>query len=542
MPTLLETIGEYEEDLLGIIASQWGIEIGEIPVKKLSRHIVERITQDAIRDFLESLPEADTATLSELSANKGRISWPQFVRKYGDLREMGPARRHREKPDAQPTSPTESLYYKGLIGKAFFDARGGPREFAYIPDEIIAFFEQGKKGTIFENCHTVPDDNILKKWIANDFVIDHASTVLAAIRTGITLDPIKFNRPEIPADMLVALLQEADLVSLENEIRAGQVKTFLEARRGTALTSLMTAWRKSERINELHLIPGIEFEKVPAIDPRIARLLILDLLKIMPEAEWYGIDEFIGAMHETYPDFLRNAGEYDAWFVRDKESGDYLSGFEHWQAIEGQYLQTMIQGPFHWFGLLDLGKKSGGEMAFRRSQWSDALLKEIPLDYPSIETHQFLLEKNGQILIDRYFPRDIRYQIARFCDWGSQKGNRYEYRITPESMKRMRGQGLTTGQLISLLQKWARKPLPDHIPAALKHWEESSLEVEITQQILIRVKSAKVLDSLLVSPAKVYIQERLNPECALVDIKGVPFIQAALLELGYFVEISDLDS
>jgi hypothetical protein len=46
----------------------------------------------------------------------------------------------------------------------------------------------------------------------------------------------------------------------------------------------------------------------------------------------------------------------------------------------------------------------------------------------------------------------------------------------------------------------------------------------------------------LVSPAKVYIQERLNPECALVDIKGVPFIQAALLELGYFVEISDLDS
>jgi hypothetical protein len=542
MPTLLETIGEYEEDLLGIIASQWGIEIEEIPIKKLSRHIVERITHDAIRDLLESLPEADTATLSELSANKGRIPWPQFVRKYGELREMGPARRQREQPDAQPTSITESLYYKGLIGKAFFDARGGPREFAYIPDEILAFFEQGKKGTIFERCRSMPNDKIQKKWIANDFIVDHASTVLAALRTGISLDPIKFNRPEIPTDMLIALLQEANLVSLENEIRAGQVKTFLETRRGTALTSLMTAWRTSERINELQFIENIEFEKVPTNDPRIVRLLILDLLRIMPEAEWYGIDEFIGGMHETHPDFLRNAGEYDAWFVRDKESGDYLSGFEHWQAIEGQYLRKMIQGPFHWFGLLDLGKKSGGEMAFRRSQWSDALLNETPLDYPALETHQFLLEKNGQILIDRYFPRDIRYQIARFCDWGNQKGNRYEYRVTPESLERMREQGLTIGQLISLLQKYVRKPLPDHIFTALKRWEKNSLEVEITRQILIRVKSAKILDSLLVSPAKVYIRERLNPDCAVVDIKGVPFIQAALLELGYFAEIGDLDS
>ena len=541
MPTLLETIGEYEEDLLGIIARQWGIEIEDIPVKKLSRYVVERITQNAIRDFFESLPESDIATLKTLAANKGRILWTQFVRKHGELREMGPVRRQREQPDTQPTSITESLYYKGLIGKAFFDAQGGPREFAFIPDEILAFFDQGKRGTIFEHCRPVSNDKIQKKWIANDFVIDHACTALAALRTGISLDAIKFNRPEIPTDMLAVLLQEAGLVLPESEIRAEQVKNFLEARRGMALTSLMSAWQESERINELQLIPGIKFEKEPANDPRVARSLLLDLLRIMPEAEWFGIDEFIRVMHENHPDFLRKAGEYDAWFVREKESGNALSGFEHWQEIEGEYLKTMNQGPFHWFGILDLGKTSNGKMVFRRSQWSDALLNETQLDYPALETHQFLLEKNGQIQIDRYFPRDIRYQIARFCEWGSQKGNRYEYRITPESLKRMNGQGLTISQFTSLLQKYARKPLPEHILTALKRWEKDSLEVKISRQVLIRVNSAKIMDSLLVSPAKAYILERLNPECALVDSKGVPFIQAALLEMGYFVEIVDLD-
>ncbi|MBM3136961.1 MAG: hypothetical protein FJZ98_02110, partial [Chloroflexi bacterium] len=61
MPTLLETIGEYEEDLLAIIARQWGIEVDDVPVKKLARHLADRITHHTISDFLESLPEEDMA-------------------------------------------------------------------------------------------------------------------------------------------------------------------------------------------------------------------------------------------------------------------------------------------------------------------------------------------------------------------------------------------------------------------------------------------------------------------------------------------------
>jgi len=542
MPTLLETIGEYEEDLLAIIARQWGIEIEEIPVKKLARHIVDRMSEDIIRDFLKSLPESDTASLKELSAKKGKILWPQFVRNFGDLREMGAARRQREQPDTQPTSLTESLYYKGLIGKAFFDARGGPREFAYIPDEILTFFDQRSEETIFEKCHPVPDNRVQKKWIASDFIVDQATTTLAALRSGVKMEQIKFTRPNIPPDMLITLLQDADLISPTNEISIKQAKSFLEDKRGSAFTSLVKVWQKSKGINELLLVPGIKFEKEPANDPLIPRSLLLDLLKTMPESEWYLLDEFIQAMHENHPDFLRKAGEFDAWFVRDKESENILSGYEYWDSIEGQYLRIMIQGPLHWFGVLSLGKTAKGNLAFGRSVWSEPLLNDTPLDYPTIEIHQFSLEKNGQIQIDRYFPRDIRYQTARFCDWGSQKGSRFDYRITPESLQRMKEQGLTTDQLVSLLQKYARKPLPGNIITALKQWEKNGLEVEINPQVMIRVKSAKIMDALFDSPAKSRILERLNPECALIDRKEIPLIQATFLEMGYFVEIFSIEN
>jgi hypothetical protein len=103
----------------------------------------------------------------------------------------------------------------------------------------------------------------------------------------------------------------------------------------------------------------------------------------------------------------------------------------------------------------------------------------------------------------------------------------------------VKGQGLTIGQFISLLQKYARKPLPGNIITALKQWEKNGLEVGFHPNILIRVKSEKIMDALYNSPAKVYLLERLNPECAIVDRKGIPFIQAALLEMGYFAETSD---
>ena len=52
---------------------------------------------------------------------------------------MGAARRERERPDRAPVSVTETLFYKALIGRAFFETSQGLREFAFIPEEFYQF-------------------------------------------------------------------------------------------------------------------------------------------------------------------------------------------------------------------------------------------------------------------------------------------------------------------------------------------------------------------------------------------------------------------
>lgn len=227
MPTLLETIGDYEEDLLLIIANQWGIELSHVPFKNMAKYLAESAFEDArMKEFLESLPEREIEALKEIAALKGRLAWSQCERKFGLLREMGAARRQREHPDTQPISITESLFYKGLIGKAFFDSPGGPKEFAFIPDEILPFFAVSKKPSIIDSLSVIPEEKVLKKWLANDFIVDHSTTALAAIRCGIPLDQLHFSRPEVSRAVMTALLCEGRLITPDGRLILKRLNPF----------------------------------------------------------------------------------------------------------------------------------------------------------------------------------------------------------------------------------------------------------------------------------------------------------------------------
>jgi len=540
MPTLIETIGEYDEDLLLMIAEGWGIDKKDLKSKKLAPRVADYLhKEDMARDLITTLPDQAISALRTIAANQGRIPWQQFIRKFGELREIGAGRRLRERPDIDPISITETLYYKALVGKAFFDTRGGPSEFAYIPDEFMPLIDAKRSATILDLLKPANQKNVTKKLIANDFIIDHACTLLAALRIGIPLEGHSFSRPDVPVNFLVELLKDMRLLTSQLKINADQVKAFLESTRGNALFLLKQIWMKSTSINELVFLPTLEFEGKPRSNPQSSRLFLLESIKQIPDSEWFGIEEFIHTIHDTQPDLLRTGGEYDAWFVKNRETGAYLSGFAHWYEIEGAYIRYMINGPLFWLGIIDLGKSPNKKppIFFRKSQWANNLLLGDVLEYPTLDKKDFNIDKSGSIVIDRYFPRDIRYQISRFCEWEAQKGNRFYYRINAASLKRMEEQELTTKQLLSIIQKYGRKPIPVNITKALERWEKYHREAGIEKDVLIKVTSPEILDKLMASQAKKYIRSRLNPQTALVDSSGISYLNIALLEIGVFSEI-----
>jgi len=540
MPTILETISEYDEDFLIMIAESWGMDLIFDTKKKPSEQVAEFISQiQLMKEVFPSLPERSRKAIRALVKEKGKINWDQFTRKFGELREMGAARRERERPDRAPISVTESLFYKALVGRAFFETSQGLHEFAFIPEEfnkfLLSIIEQKK------NVHIEPVSagSVEKKLLTNDYSVDNATTVLAGLRIGLVPEELSDFTPIIPISFLIDILEEAKFISENSEINSEMVKHFLEAERGQALGQLAQAWKASHKINELDLIESLVLESSDKSDPGFSRKSLFDIIKVLPADNWYNIQEFCNWINQNQPNILRSGGEYDAWFIKDKASGEYIRGFENWQLVEGEFIRMMIMKPMFWLGFIDLGKSSRDShpSVFRKSKWFDILLSGQELKYPSILKKDFEIDKSGKVVIDRNFARDIRYQIARCCECDAVRSQSFFYHFSPQAFARMELQGLKVNHLITLINRYARKPVPQNILQALERWEKYGQETQIKKILILKVKTAVILDRLMDSRMKKHLLSRLDPLTAEISEESVPFIKAALIEMGVFAEI-----
>ena len=380
MPDLSQSLQGQDLSHLKIVAELWGLDLNAPDARiGLQRLVPQMLDRRLVDEALEPLPADARAALDDLLAHHGQLPWALFTRRYGQVREMGPARRDREKPYRISTSPTEWLWYRALIGRAFFDTPNGPQEFAYIPDDLLSLLPEmetrqaprlGRPAVPAERVEVEP---------ATDRILDHACTLLAGLRTGLPV--AEYSLPwDLPSNFLLALLSAADLLDLDGMPLPDAARAFLEAGRSEALSQLVCTWLHSARLNELRLLPGLQVEGDWQNDPLLARQSILHYLSGVPVGSWWSLSAFIHGLKETSPDYQRPTGDYDTWFVRDTRSGEFLRGYEHWDEVDGALVRYLITGPLHWLGIFDLAYASGaGEngrqpAAFRFSRWAGRLL------------------------------------------------------------------------------------------------------------------------------------------------------------------------
>ncbi len=248
-------------------------------------------------------------------------------------------------------------------------------------------------------------------------------------------------------------------------------------------------------------------------------------------------------MRKTAPDFLRSGGEYEAWIIKHIPSGEFLRGLANWDRVEGAYVRLMITGPLVWTGMVEIGKspKRDGGVYFRKTDWAETIITRGKIQYAHTPNPFLMLDKYGIITVDRFFPLHIRYLVARFCEYQGEMRSRYQYQVTPNSLKRAEKQGLKVAQLFSLLQKYgqkdAKKPLPKNSLLALERWGETHSQAEIHSAVLLIVPSPEIMKNILSSPQKKYILEKLNPTVAVITRQSIPFIRALLLEMGLLTDI-----
>ncbi len=535
MPELIHTLQGHDLGFLKVVAGLWGLELQARDVRSALPELIQAmLDRPLVVEIIATLPDSAQRAFQDLLAHQGRLPWAVFSRKYGEIRTFGIARRDRERPDLNPISPAEMLWYRALIGKAFLNLPPEPQEFAYIPDDLVHLLPDagappppvlGQAAYPQDYAHEIP---------VSDRVLDDACTLLAALRTGMDETEIAPHL-SLPARDLRALLEAADLLDENGKPRPDKVRQFLESERSNALLLLAQAWLNSTTYNDLRLLSGLTFEGEWRNNPLQTRTRVLSLLQSLPAEAWWDLKAFLMAVKQEQPDFQRPAGDYDSWFIRRRSDGQYLRGFECWDEVDGALLNYLITSPLHWLGFVDLASSDSQTppRAFRFSVWAEALLNNQPPAGLPEETGAIQVNSEGILQVECRAPRSLRYQIARFCRWLPGNQNTYRYQITASSLERARQQGLRSSHLIGLLRKAAADPLPPALLQAVERWEQHGVQVRLQQVMLLRVENPSILAALRKSRLNRHILEEISPRLVLIRPSAKKAILAELARLGY---------
>jgi hypothetical protein len=539
MPTIKNLLFNHDDDVRHTILERWGFDLsGDLPIQSLQNYVSQAIENGMVRELIQTLPEDAKRCLQDLKNQGGKIPWSQFSRKYGDIRVMGAGRRERIHPDREPANSAEILWYDGLIGKAFFNTKPEPIEYAYIPDEIQSLY----KTVVRNDLHSIGKELVLPKGTvvqrAHDFILDDICTVLSGLRMGMKFNEIQPMRGPFSSMTIQRMVVSLKLYDRKKGLTLDAVQEHLTKPRAQAYYEVVQNWLQSPIFPDLLLMPNLDFGKNPPLRFAIIRQRLLSLLESIPTNTWWDLATTITDIKTTQPEFLRVAGEMDAWFIKDRQTDATLQGFEHWDEVEGAFIAFFISTILYGMGLCDLAldRKTGSMLGFR---WCErrSYLQEEPQQPQEETTGALYTLAQGNLFISPSCSRSLRYQIARFCEWKGMRRGEYLYQITPASLQKASQQELQVSQFIGLLKKHQTQETAPGLLNALQRFEEGKGFAKIETAVLLRIENERVLKMIQQSDLKKYILEEINSTTLRIDWKGKEHFQAKLTELGYLCQI-----
>ncbi len=540
MLNIASVLNGQDLGFLKIVANGWGIELKAPDAYTARTYLtLEMNNPEIIREIYDTLPETVRTAFDAILENHGRIPWAKFVRDYGDIQVMGAAKRDRERPDLHPSTPTENLWYRAFIGRAFLSIDAEPQEYVYIPEEIFAQLEpvHHQKKQIPGRPASVKETQTIK--LSSDLILDDSTTLLAAIRNGFSPETYS-DYFEFSTNFQRKVLTEMGILLSNGDVNSEKTRLFLEAPREIALSQMIKAWMESEQINEIEFVPGLSVDGILDRNHKKARQFVLEQLSLIPIQQWWNIESFIEYIFQTNPDFQRPVGNYDTWYIKKAGTEDYLRGFAHWDAVDGALLRFLITGPLYWLGLIDLALSEGQDQpaSFRCSGVFNDLITFHAPEAAKPEEGRVTIDSYGKITFSTRYARAIRYQLSRFCEWVGKSREGFIYTITTNSLTRASEQGLKVNHLIKIIQPVLNHPFPPKLIKSLENWEKLGTQAFIHTTIILQISDPEVVKALLSSSVKKFILAVFNPNTVSVSPGGIEQVRKTLLELGYFSDFN----
>lgn len=538
MPSIKSTLEKYDLDLLLRIARAWEVEISERDASSARIDLASKMVKNDLFDtLLKSLDESAHLVWQSLAGKGGRQTWAEFSRLNGEIRDLGPAARGRENPDLHPVSVSEILFYSGLIARAFFGGAREPVEFAFIPEELLAFREKSVNPELKKSVRPAVNQSPRHIVKADSAILDQLTDLLAAHRMQRTLPEAVFTTWGKPKSFLQSMLSSAGLINIDSQPNVETLKEYFSAERDHALQQLFAAWRTTTTLNELRMLPGLTCEGNWHNDPCLARELLIEMLFALEAGTWWSISSLLATVKEVNPDFQRPAGDYDSWFIRDDKTGAYLSGFYSWERVEGALLVYLLTGPLHWLGIVNLARANaeGKFTAFQLSPNAHDLLNDALRSLGGHENKTIRVKDARTLLVPVGTPLMLRYQVGRVGVLINATEKESRYLLTIDSLEKAAEQGLQLQQLLQLLEKEQPGVVTDGLKRLVERWAKRGNEAGFEHAILLRFKSETACDELINAAGNRFSLERLNPQTLSISKAQQEGIIRLLAELGILV-------
>jgi hypothetical protein len=568
MPNLQTTLREHDAGLLPILAQLWGIKAQNLSGDKLMEALHDAmLNPEQAEKVWDLLIDDERGALQALLSQKD-YTMPQkmFMRLYGEIRKMGRGAIEREQPHKKPASIAEGLFYRGFISEAFEKAKSGLIPVVYIPNDMVEVLPVHKTTYIgledeplpepmqmpVQQLESLEEDYIEHMEHADTSIVDDMTTLLAYLRiagAGVEenqflpvdierLHPFLLTAGDIRMNFMLGVGISAELITTQEgqayPKRAGLQK-WLSLPRSEQIRALLDAWKTSPVYHDLWHVPGLHPDPDAGFpyDPLIGRDALVEFLtRLVPPQDWWSIDEFIEAVKMVDPDFQRPGGDYEGWYIRNK-AGEYLHGFESWDAIDGALLEFYIKGPMHWLGLTDIA-----DDAARLTAYGRAFIDLTEWPNPPEPTDTVEVQPDGTLLVSRKVARVDRFQVARFTTW-HQSGDPYVYRLDSDGVQRAAAQGITTQHIVAFLtRQLGDTALPPNIAKLLETWQTgATAEVTFERLLVLRTTSPEVMERIYNEPPlRRFLGARLGPMACVIRAGQEEALQEALGEIGVKVD------
>ncbi|MFN2289789.1 MAG: helicase-associated domain-containing protein [Anaerolineae bacterium] len=564
MHELRRFLVDYDMAMLRALAQNRGTKLStNVQTEAADQLAAELLGPLSVRTALARLGTEARQALERLVAVGGRMPVLQFERSYGQVRPIGPGRLERESPWQDPANAAEELWYAGLVFFGFEQEEGELGGYAFVPGDLLPLLPPAKTvpPTFDLEVLTGPPQAPVEGESGRQFVHDlfvylvHvqnrdvqtyadgrlAQRDLKALATRLVDDDHR------RLDLVRHLAERLGFVERQEgllRLAADPVKEWLTASTTRRLAALQAGWREDPTWNDLCRVPSLVCDQeVPWLqhyDPVAVRREILSLLARCPEDHWWSLASFVQAVKATQPDFQRPNADYKRWYLRDAQSGDYLSGFESWDRVEGALLADVVRGPLHWLGVVTVAEDAGG-VACHLTKSGSRLLGLAAEEAEEVQPPPILVHPDFRVEVPAPISLYACFQLERFAEpldptsRGPTQETTWAYRLAVGALGCALERGIRVEQILAFLRQASGDRVPANVAGQMRLWAGRFGQVQLAEVVILTAKSERVLKELSVLPeTRGLIGQLLTPTTALVRKQDLPRLRKALAELGFF--------